>query len=107
MRIPLAEDVDIHELAERYEFCGREIKNSVKDACVIAAIGKQENVTQSNLIKAAEKTKTESEKVLQAEDHTSIKKLSPEAAAEIQQAMQKKIDQAKTIGVDEMKSTSS
>lgn len=110
LRIPLAEDVDIHELAERYEFCGREIKNSVKDACVIAAIGKQENVTQSNLIKAAEKTKTESEKVLQADDHTSIKpkpKLSPETAAEIQQAMQKKIDQAKTIGVDEMKSTSS
>ena len=95
LRIPLSDDVDICELAEKYEFCGREIKNSVKDACVIAAIAGQETVTQANLIKAAEKTKVEYEKVLKAEDHTSSKpKLSPEAAADVRQAMQKQIEQS-------------
>lgn len=103
LRIPLAEEVDIHELAEKYEFCGREIKNSVKDACVMTAIAEQNEVTQAMLIKAAKKTKAEFERVMQAEDHTAAKpKLSPEAAAEVQKAMQKKIDQATTVQVDEL-----
>lgn len=103
LRIPLAEDVDITELAEKYEFCGREIKNSVKDACVVAAIAGQSFVTQANLIKAAEKTKVEYEKVLKAEDHTSTKpKLSPEAAADVQNYMQKKIQQAETVNVSKL-----
>ena len=59
MRIPLDADVDMHELAEKYEFCGREIKNSVKDACVIAAIAGKNSVSQSDLLKASEKTKIE------------------------------------------------
>ena len=104
LRIPLSDDVDICELAEKYEFCGREIKNSVKDACVIAAIAGQETVTQANLIKAAEKTKVEYEKVLKAEDHTSSKpKLSPEAAADVRQAMQKQIEQSEnSVSVDKL-----
>lgn len=104
LRIPLSDDVDICELAEKYEFCGREIKNSVKYACVIAAIAGQETVTQANLIKAAEKTKVEYEKVLKAEDHTSSKpKLSPEAAADVRQAMQKQIEQSEnSVSVDKL-----
>lgn len=105
LRIPLSDDVNISELAEKYEFCGREIKNSVKDACVITAIAGQQAVTQANLIKSAEKTKVEYEKVLKAEDHTSSKpKLSPEAAADVRQAMKKTIEQANTISVNELES---
>lgn len=102
--ISLSDDVDICELAEKYEFCDREIKNSVKDACVIAAIAGQETVTQANLIKAAEKTKVEYEKVLKAEDHTSSKpKLSPEATADVRQAMQKQIEQSEnSVSVDKL-----
>lgn len=103
LRIPLSNDVDINELAEKYEFCGREIKNSVKDACVITAIANNEFVSQETIIKAAEKTKTEYEKVMSAEDHTvSRKELSSEQKNALKEAMQKKIDEAKTIKSDEI-----
>lgn len=103
LRIPLSSDVDINELAEKYEFCGREIKNSVKDACVIAAIAKNEYVSQADLLKAAEKTKTEYEKVMSAEDHTVAKKeLTNEQKNVLKEAMQKKIDESKTIKAGEV-----
>lgn len=73
LHIPLDNDVDLQELADKFEFCGREIKNSVKDACVTAAIAGRESVNQADLLKAAEKTKTEYEKVMTADDHTNIK----------------------------------
>lgn len=103
LRIPLSDDVDIHELAEKYEFCGREIKNSVKDACVIAAIAGNDFVSQVDLLKAAEKTKIEYEKVMSAEDHTVAKKqLTDEQKNILKDAMQKKIDEAKTVKADEI-----
>lgn len=70
IRIPLADDVDIAELAEKYSFCGREIKNAVKDACVTVAMREGNLVAQEDFIKSCEKTKIESERVLNAADHT-------------------------------------
>ncbi len=103
LRIPLHYDVNIEELAENYEFCGREIKNSVKDACVIAAIAGNDFVSQADFIKAAEKTKTEYEKVMNAEDHTvSGKTLSDETKDVLKKAVQKKIDNVKTVKSDEL-----
>lgn len=106
LRIPLSNDVNIDELAEKYEFCGREIKNSVKDACVIAAISEKNSVTQADLIKAANKTKEEYDKVMNAEDHTETKpKISAELKNELMGKMQKKIDSAKTVKLDELQDT--
>ncbi|MDE5763730.1 MAG: ATP-binding protein [Ruminococcus sp.] len=103
LRIPLSDDVDINELAEKYEFCGREIKNSVKDACVITAISESEFVSQETLVKAAEKTKIEYEKVMSAEDHTVVKKeLNEEQKNALKEALQKKIDESKTVKADEI-----
>lgn len=103
LRIPLSDDVNINELAEKYEFCGREIKNSVKDACVVTAIAESEFVSQETLIKSAEKTKIEYEKVMSAEDHTVIKKeLTDEQKDVLKEAMQKKIDEAKTVKANEI-----
>ena len=71
LRIPLSDDVNTSELAEKYDtFCGREIKNAVKDACVTCAVNGRETVTQSDLLRASEKVKTEAEKVQNASDHT-------------------------------------
>ena len=70
MHIPLSDDVDTEALAENYSFCGREIKNAVKDACVTAAMHEHEIVTQSDLLKSCEKVKTENENVQKADDHT-------------------------------------
>lgn len=107
LRIPLASNVDIHELAEKYVFCGREIKNSVKDACVTVAIAGRSEVAQDDFIKAAEKTKIESEKVLKADDHTKSK-LPDDKAEVIKQAMQKKLDEGSNeINVKEVSESDS
>ncbi|MBP1566195.1 MAG: ATP-binding protein [Oscillospiraceae bacterium] len=94
LRIPLSEDVNLDELAEKYVFCGREIKNSVKDACVTVAISGRDLVCQADLIKASEKTKVESEKVLKSEDHTKSVKMSDEQKKAVTEVMQKKIDES-------------
>ncbi len=46
--------IRIH-LQLRYNFCGREVKNAVKDACVTAG---RELITQSDLVKACDTVKT-------------------------------------------------
>ena len=70
LRIPLCDDVDIRKLAHDYDFTGREIRNSVKKACVTVAMNNRDRVTQNDLIVASDKTKEETEKVLQSNDHT-------------------------------------
>ena len=71
LRIPLSDDVNPDELAEKYDtFCGREIKNAVKDACVKTAKENRELVTQKDLTEACEKVKREAEGVMNASDHT-------------------------------------
>ncbi len=98
LHIPLSEDVDFQELADKFEFCGREIKNSVKDACVTVAIAGRDTVTQADLLKAGEKTKVEYEKVINAEDHTSTVVASPSVGKEIVERLQK----GKTVKVDSL-----
>ena len=105
LRIPLSEDIDIPKLAEQFEFCGREIKNSVKDACVTVAISNRDVVCQNDLVKAAEKTRLESEKVMNAKDHTKAN-LSPEQSDALKQAVQKKIDAEKAVSVDQLDDSS-
>lgn len=75
IHVPLADDVDFDELAEKDEFCGREIKNAVKKACVSAVMEGGDTVSQSDLLSACEAVKTEAEKVIQAGDHTVAKKV--------------------------------
>lgn len=101
LNIPLSSDIDIDELAEKYVFCGREIKNSVKDACVTVAMAGRNEVCQSDLIKAADKTKIESEKVLKANDHTKAQ-ISDEQKKELTDALQKKLDSATEKKLDDI-----
>lgn len=95
IHIPLASDVDTRELAEKYEFCGRDIKNAVKSACVSTALQKSDFVTQEIFLKACEKTKLESEKAITADDHTNIQKtdVNDQTKNVLKQAIQKQIDQ--------------
>lgn len=106
LRIPLSEDVDLQELADKFEFCGREIKNSVKDACVTTAISRRECVTQADLLKVAEKAKTEYEKVMKAEDHTNMKKsdISPTANNVLKKVIQEGIEKGnvKIVKADDL-----
>ena len=74
IHIPLREDVNLEELATQFEFCGREIKNAVKDACVSAALRGMDSVGQEDFFRASEQVRKESERVIHSSDHTEIKK---------------------------------
>lgn len=54
INIPLSIDVDVKELAEKYEFVGREIRNIVISACVKTAMAGRNQVMQNDFITASE-----------------------------------------------------
>lgn len=70
LNIPLADNVDISILAEKYEFVGREIRNAVVNACVTAALNHREIVLQEDFVKACEKIVKEQIDLANAKDHT-------------------------------------
>ena len=70
LRIPLSDDVNINELAEKYEFVGREIRNAVVKACIKAAMNNKVQVSQINFIEACEEIEEEKKKVISAKDYT-------------------------------------
>lgn len=70
LNIPLDSDVDTMNLAEKYSFSGREIRNAVISACVSVAMAGKEIVCQNDFVKACEKIVKERESVSNAGDHT-------------------------------------
>lgn len=94
VHVPLYSDVNIKQLAERYEFCGREIKSTVKSACIAVALDGRDAVSQEDFIKACDTTKEETLKVTTANDHTVSKKptLSDEQKDTLISVVQKRID---------------
>lgn len=70
LNIPLAENVNTRELAEKYEFVGREIRNAVVSACVSVALEKRDTVKQEDFISACEKLVLEKNNLKEAEDNT-------------------------------------
>lgn len=94
VRIPLEEDVDIDILAEKYDLCGREIRNVVKNACVSAALKKKEIVNQQEFIDACEKAIDERIRVSSAKDQTKVENsdVLAEKKEKLKEAIQKKID---------------
>jgi len=99
IRLPLALDVDMKDLAGKYEFCGREIKNAVKNAAIAVALQKRSLVTQMDLIKACETTKEESQKAVGAKDYTKAdgEVLSARQNDALRTAMQNKIDKMQSV----------
>lgn len=93
VHVPLAGDVDIPDLSEAYEFCGREIKSAVKSACIAAALDGRDEVTQAELIKACDITREETLKVTSANDHTASRTIPVKAEQRdiLIDAMQQKI----------------
>lgn len=93
LNIPLSDDVDIDELAVKYEFCGREIKKAVVSACIKAAIEQQSCVRQCEFINACDKIVLEEEALKRANDYTDagIKPATPELKAAVQKAIKEKI----------------
>ncbi len=97
LNIPLAGDVDLDALAEKYEFCGREIKKAVISACLQAAMSERDSVCQEDFITACDRILLEENSLAQAKDHTvsGEKKLSPEQEAALKNAIKAKIKEDK------------
>ncbi|UZQ51897.1 ATP-binding protein [Clostridium kluyveri] len=54
--IPKSYDVNTKELAEKFtDFCGRDIKNAVIDACLFVAVNKKDELNQNDIIKACDR----------------------------------------------------
>lgn len=96
IHIPLADDVNVEEIASEFELCGREIKNAVKNACISAALAKKDIVSHAELMTAARQILEERERVYAAKDQTNIKSpnISEAAQKDIKEVLQKKIDKA-------------
>lgn len=104
VHVPLAWDVDIPALSEKYEFCGREIKSAVKSACIATALDNRDEVTQADLIQACEITREETLRVISADDHTVSRAMSlkPEQKDILIDAMQQKIEKANQTNFEEL-----
>lgn len=72
LNIPLADDVDVSEIARKYPLCGRDIRNAVVEACVSARMNGADKVDQKCLIDAAEMIRRRNEGMAAAKDTTSI-----------------------------------
>lgn len=72
LRIPLADDVDTGALGQKYALCGRDIRNTVVEACVDARRNGAIEVDQACLCRAAENTLRRQTELMQEEDQTAI-----------------------------------
>ena len=61
LRIPLSHDINLDELSEKYDFCGREIRKAVISACVKTAMRGNSIVEMRSIIEACEHIKKEVE----------------------------------------------
>jgi ATP-dependent 26S proteasome regulatory subunit len=98
LNIPLDENVNTQELAELYDFCGREIRKTVISACVSVAMDNRDIVTQEDFKAAADKVVAEEESLAKASDHTksvrdsSGKPLNPKESELIKSMLKDKIN---------------
>lgn len=60
LKIPLAEDIDLGRLSD-YDFCGRDIRNAVKQACISTVMKGKDVVDQGALLSACKRINCELE----------------------------------------------
>ena len=88
IKIPLSDDVNIDELAKKYEFCGRDIKKSVLDACVSCLRQGREIVSQKDFVNACNKTHETNERLKQDSRYT----MRPPTESEVKAAVQASVN---------------
>lgn len=91
LRIPLADDVDIEKLAQKYDLCGRDIRNAVIEACVESCKQNKDKVDQECLEFGAESRVESNKAVAQATDYTTVERESDSAKEMIAKIAEKKL----------------
>ena len=94
LKIPLADDVDLAELAKAYEVCGREIRNAEVNACVEARMQKSPFVTNQHLVNAINWEISRAKNLAEAKDHTDLQ-LKEENQATLERIISDKIIKSK------------
>lgn len=115
LNIPFTSDVNLDALAEKYEFCGREIKKAVISACMRTAMDGREQVSQNDFISACDRIIEEEKALASAKDHTTKKKsMTPEQEDVLKKAIKAKLDKEKsgandgelhTVNIDQLDSS--
>lgn len=96
LQIPLADDVDLHELAKKYEIVGRDIRNATVDACVRTCAMGRKRVDMATICQAVEAIIVGNDKALHAQDHTTKSiSLTSEQQDIIADEMQRELDEKK------------
>lgn len=85
LNIPLTEDIDLDALAE-YDFCGRDIRNAVKQACVAVVVRGGDVVGQSDLLQACSSIREELDALARASSRDT-KKLTQEQEEKLKQRL--------------------
>lgn len=85
LNIPLTEDIDLDALAE-YDFCGRDIRNAVKQACVAVVVRGGDVVSQSDLLQACSSIREELDALARASSRDT-KKLTQEQEEKLKQRL--------------------
>lgn len=98
LNIPLSEDVNTYELADKYEFVGREIRNAVISACISAAMQERDIVAQSDIVRACDKIMLEKESIAKAKDNT----VSDKNKEVLRDAVVKKIKEGDVKNISEL-----
>lgn len=96
LQIPLADDVDLPELAKKYEIVGRDIRNATVDACVRTCAMGRKRVNMATICQAVEAIIAGNDKALHAQDHTTKSiSLTSEQQDIIADEMQRELDEKK------------
>lgn len=98
LNIPLSENVNARELAECYDFTGREIRNAVVSACVSVALAGRNEVAQADFIAACEKISVERDALAKANEDTKEKVLLKKAIEERIKQKDENVDNASLLG---------
>lgn len=93
LNIPLADDIDINELAKRFVLSGRDIRESVIDACVEACRQKKPQVDMDCLCKATQHRLEDKKKALTASDHTVNVELTDQEKDLLVEGLQRQYDE--------------
>ncbi len=96
LNIPLASDIDIGALAE-FDFCGRDIRNAVKQACISVVVRGDDIVCQNDLLNACVRIKNELDALNMASNKNGpeIKSLTKEEENKIAEQIKERFSSSK------------
>lgn len=100
LNIPLAQDIDLEQLSD-FDFCGRDIRNAVKQACISVVSQGRELVCQQDLMNACQRIQDELEALaLASKKQPSVRPVPSAQQEALVRRVKEKLSSDKTGGTD-------